>query len=155
MEETTSMPSRRMVLGIASTTAMSTTAGCLGSVRDQFGSDPTAPLGQIAVRNGTEADRAGELIVVRDDGIDLWRSFSIDGKDGQTIYSELIPAAKLGEPVETYQIGVNVEDIGTEWFDLADRVDESTIERCQEDESMVFAFDIRPGERIRSEAVCE
>lgn len=144
-----------MVLGIASTTAITTTAGCLGSIRDQFASDPTAPLGRIAVYNGTEANRAGELIVVRDDEIDLWRSFSIDGKDGQTIYSELIPAAKLGEPVETYQIGVNVEDIGTEWFDLAERVNESRIERCQEDESIQFDFDIRPSERISSFAVCE
>ncbi|WP_090303026.1 hypothetical protein [Natronorubrum texcoconense] len=144
-----------MVLGIASTTAITAIAGCLGSIREQFASDPTAPLGQIFIRNGTEADRAGELIVVRDGEIDLWRSFSIDGKNGQTVYSEQIPAAELSEPVETYQIGVNVEDIGTRWFDLAEQVPESTIERCQEEELMQFAIDISANDRISSSAVCE
>ena len=150
------MPSRRTVLGLSSVTAIATTAGCLRAVRDQFESNPDVLLERIVLANLTETDRSAELVVVRDGEVDLWQTFDIEEKEGQTFDSQRIPVDELGEPVEAYEIGANVANVDTRWFDLDDAVPESTIDRCQEaDESIQFYVEIRSDKWIGSIAFCE
>ncbi|MXV63049.1 hypothetical protein GS429_13420 [Natronorubrum sp. JWXQ-INN-674] len=135
---------------------MATTAGCLGTVRDRFESDPDVLLERIVVTNLTETDRSAELAVVRDGEVDLWQTFDIEGKAGQTVDSQRIPIDELGEPVEAYEIGANVANVGTRWFDLDDAVSEATTDRCQEaDKSIQFYVEIRSDEWIGSIVFCE
>lgn len=149
------MPSRRSVLGIAGISAASSVAGCLGSIRERVPSDSPVMLGEVVFINTSEIDRTGDLIVIWDDEIDHWRSFTVDGMDGQTVRSEQIPETELGEPVTKYQVGIAVEDIDMKWFNLADTVPEATIERCQRRQnSLSLEMDIRSNEWIGATFSC-
>ncbi|WP_245835337.1 hypothetical protein [Natronolimnobius baerhuensis] len=113
-------------------------------------------LGQVIFANTSDSDQTGDLVVVQDNEISHWRSFSVDGMDEETFNQIRIPEAELGGPIAEYQIGISVENIETEWFNLSDTVPEGTIERCQrEQESLLFEMNIRSDEWIGVTAACE